>query len=85
MGSPTIVPDEVIRSTEEEKEAAITSLLAFQMRNDGKSTPALNELQRAAVAHENIFESLLEASKSCSLGQMSEALYRVGGQYRRSM
>ncbi len=84
-GSPTIVPEEVIRSTEEEKEAAIASLMAFQMRNTEHSTPALDELQRAAVAHENIFESLLEASKSCSLGQLSAALYRVGGQYRRSM
>jgi len=84
-GSPTIVPDEVIRSTEGEKAAAITSLAAFHARNADRSASALESLQQEAVAHHNIFESLLEASKSCSLGQLSAALYQVGGQYRRSM
>ncbi len=84
-GSPTIVPDEVIRSTDEEKQAALDSLAAFHARNADRAPAALEGLQHAAVAHENIFEALLEASKSCSLGQMSGALYRVGGQYRRNM
>ncbi len=84
-GSPTVVPEEVIRSTEDEKAAALASLAAFQQRNADRTVRALGELQRVAVEHGNIFESLLEASKVCSLGQMSEALYRVGGQYRRNM
>ncbi|RZL50409.1 MAG: methylmalonyl-CoA mutase [Pedobacter sp.] len=84
-GSPTIVPGEVIRATEEEKQFQINSLKAFQDRNSEKTEVALKELQLSAIAGENIFEHLMEVCKICSLGQISNALYEVGGQYRRNM
>ena len=84
-GSPTIVPSEVIRATEEEKQYQIKALEAFQDRNIDKSTIALAELKKAAVENKNIFEQLMEVTKVCSLGQISNALYQVGGQYRRNM
>jgi methylmalonyl-CoA mutase len=84
-GSPTIIPSEVIRATEEEKKFQITALEAFQLRNEESATRLLKELQQKAVAGENIFESLMEVCKVCSLGQISHALYEVGGQYRRNM
>ena len=85
QGSPTIVPDEVIRSTTEEKEFAINTLNAFHNRNEGDSDKALKLLQDTAVENGNLFDALLEVSKVCSLGQMSGSLYGVGGQYRRNM
>ncbi|KQB99055.1 methylmalonyl-CoA mutase family protein [Pedobacter sp. Hv1] len=84
-GSPTIVPGEVIRATEEEKQYQITALKAFQDRNAKKTADALKQLQLSAVAGNNIFEDLMEVCKICSLGQISNALYEVGGQYRRNM
>jgi methylmalonyl-CoA mutase len=84
-GSPTIIPSEVIRSTGEEKEYAISSLNAFHQRNEAVAAHALKDLQSAAVNNLNIFEQLMETSKVCSLGQISQALYEVGGQYRRNM
>ena len=84
-GSPTITPSEVIRATEEEKQFQIEALEAFQKRNADKAPALLKELQTKAIAGENIFESLMEACKYCSLGQISHALYEVGGQYRRNM
>ena len=84
-GSPTIVPGEVIRATEEEKQFQINSLKIFQDRNASKTNEALKNLQKSAVAGENIFEHLMEVCKFCSLGQISNALYEVGGQYRRNM
>ena len=84
-GSPTIVPDEVIRATEEEKHFAIDSLAAFHTRNAGSADAALSEVRRVARDHGNLFEALMEATKVCSLGQLSGALYAVGGQYRRNM
>lgn len=84
-GSPTIVPGEVIRATEEEKQYQISALEAFQNRNVGSTTEALKALQATAISGQNIFESLMEACKICSLGQISHALYEVGGQYRRNM
>ncbi|RZL17081.1 MAG: methylmalonyl-CoA mutase, partial [Pedobacter sp.] len=84
-GSPTIVPAEVIRATEEEKQFQITALAAFQERNSSSSAQALEQLQAAAIRGENIFEELMTACKICSLGQISHALYEVGGQYRRNM
>lgn len=84
-GSPTITPSEVIRATEEEKQFQISALEAFQERNADKAPKLLKELQAKAVAGENIFESLMEVCKYCSLGQISHALYEVGGQYRRNM
>ena len=84
-GSPTIVPSEVIRATEEEKQYQIQTLKAFQERNESQSSVLLKQLQKSAVAGENIFEQLMEVCKYCSLGEISKALYEVGGQYRRNM
>jgi methylmalonyl-CoA mutase len=84
-GSPTIVPSEVIRSTPEEKEYAIASRDAFKARNAAVAPQALERLRKAAVAHGNTFDALMHAGKVCTLGQLSQALYEVGGQYRRNM
>ncbi|MGB6335884.1 MAG: methylmalonyl-CoA mutase family protein, partial [Thermoanaerobaculia bacterium] len=84
-GSPTVVPGEVSRSTGEEKEYAIHSLGAFQERNREAATAGLQGLQRTAVEAGNTFDTLMEVGKVCSLGQISNALYQVGGQYRRNM
>jgi methylmalonyl-CoA mutase len=84
-GSPTVVPGEVIRSTREEKEQQIQQLQAFWKRNEGKSGIALKRLKEVAVANGNLFEELMETVKYCSLGQITHALYEVGGQYRRNM
>ncbi len=84
-GSPTVVPAEVIRATEEEKQYQITALEAFQKRNELHSADTLKKLQVAAIEGNNIFEELMQACKTCSLGQISHALYEVGGQYRRNM
>jgi len=84
-GSPTIVPGEVIRATEEEKQYQISALQKFQDRNRDKSADLLKQLQKSAIAGDNIFEQLMEVCKVCSLGQISHALYEVGGQYRRNM
>ncbi|WP_178126375.1 methylmalonyl-CoA mutase family protein [Mucilaginibacter mali] len=84
-GSPTITPSEVIRATEEEKQFQISALEQFQKRNKGKTPQMLAELQQTAIAGKNIFDELMEVCKYCSLGQISHALYEVGGQYRRNM
>jgi methylmalonyl-CoA mutase len=84
-GSPTIIPSEVIRSTTEEKEQQINNLQAFWKRNEDKSAIMLKRLQRAATHNENLFAELMETVKYCSLGQITHALYEVGGQYRRNM
>jgi methylmalonyl-CoA mutase len=84
-GSPTIVPAEVIRATEEEKQFQISALQAFQERNKEVAPAALRKLQEQALNGENIFESLMDVCKICTLGQISQALYQVGGQYRRNM
>ena len=84
-GSPTIIPQEVIRSTTEEKELQIANLKAFQEHHSSAAQQALQALKQTAISDGNIFEALMEAAKVCSLGQMSNALYQVGGQYRRNM
>jgi methylmalonyl-CoA mutase len=84
-GSPTIIPSEVIRSTTEEKEYQINALNAFKARHSKDSSAALKKLQQVAVSNGNLFAELMETVKYCSLGQISNALYEVGGQYRRSM
>lgn len=84
-GSPTIVPQEVIRSTEEEKQFQINALQAFQHRNADHSEEMLKKLKLAAMHSQNMFDELMEVCKVCSLGQISNALYSVGGQYRRNM
>src|SRR5690606_12941347 len=84
-GSPTVIPGEVIRSTREEKEQQIQQLQAFHKRNAGIAEKALKRLKDVAVANGNLFEELMETVKYCSLGQITHALYEVGGQYRRNM
>jgi methylmalonyl-CoA mutase len=84
-GSPTILPAEVIRATEEEKEAQIQTLRKLHEANAEKAPEILRQLQKVAIENGNIFESLLEAVKCCSLGQITRSLYAVGGQYRRNM
>ncbi len=84
-GSPTVLPKEVIRATEEEKEAQITTLRHLHNSAKNKAAAALDTLQKAAITNENMFAALMQAVKSCSLGQITNALYAVGGQYRRNM
>jgi len=84
-GSPTILPNEVIRSTREEKEQQIQNLQAFHQRNKSIAVEKLNKLKSVAINNENLFEELMETVKYCSLGQITHALYEVGGQYRRNM
>ncbi len=84
-GSPTIIPEEVIRATEEEKLDQIKSLENMHQCFSDVSVGLLKTLQDKARANENLFEALMEAGKKCSLGQITHALFEVGGQYRRNM
>jgi methylmalonyl-CoA mutase len=84
-GSPTIIPAEVIRATEEEKQYQIDMLNNLHESNQDRVNQFLNDLQEAAIKNENLFEHLMEATKICSLGQITSALFQVGGQYRRNM
>ncbi len=84
-GSPTVLPQEVIRATEDEKNRQIITLQNLRKANMDKSEMALNNLKRRAIQNENLFDALMETVKSCSLGQITHALYEVGGQYRRNM
>jgi methylmalonyl-CoA mutase len=84
-GSPTMVPAEVIRSSQAEKNYAIQSLSEFQKRNHINGSDALQQLQLSAIEGRNIFDALMKAVRYCSLGQLTHALYQVGGQYRRNM
>lgn len=84
-GSPTIVPAEVIRATEDEKKDQINTVSSLQERNATEAEQQLRNLQVAAIENRNVFEHLMEACKYCSLGQVTESLFEVGGQYRRNM
>jgi methylmalonyl-CoA mutase len=84
-GSPTVIPAEVIRATEEEKQYQIDMLNNLHQSNQDKVIQYLSDLQDAAIKNENLFEHLMEATKVCSLGQITSALFEVGGQYRRNM
>ncbi len=84
-GSPTVLPREVIRSNEEEKETQIRRLNNMHAANKSHTADALKHLQQVAIENGNTFESLMEVVKTCSLGQVTHALYEVGGQYRRNM
>lgn len=84
-GSPTIIPGEVIRSTTEEKEQQIRNLEAFWKRNESNCENELKKLKEVAINNGNLFAQLMETVKYCSLGQITHALYEVGGQYRRNM
>ncbi len=84
-GSPTIIPQEVIRATTEEKEYQITMLKNLHAFQGNKMHNLIENVQQAAVQNKNIFAELMEAAKVCSLGQITKALFEVGGQYRRNM
>ncbi len=84
-GSPTVLPPEIVRSTDEEKLRQIERREACQARFAEETAKALDDLQRTAMAGENVFAALLETSKTATLGQMTHTLYRAGGEYRRSM
>ena len=84
-GSPTVLPKEVIRSTTEEKEYQITMLNQLKKANEEKGKEMLHRLQQVAIHNKNIFAELMETVKYCSLGQITNALFEVGGQYRRNM
>jgi methylmalonyl-CoA mutase len=84
-GSPTVLPKEVIRASEEEKQYQIDMLKDLHTRNASRIDELLRKLQEAAVLNQNIFEQLMEVSKYASLGQITSSLFEVGGQYRRNM
>ncbi len=84
-GSPTVLPGEVIRATDQEKEDQIETLRNLHQAHAEASKDALRHLQQVAIQNGNTFEALMEAAKYCSLGQITHALYEVGGQYRRNM
>jgi methylmalonyl-CoA mutase len=84
-GSPTVLPAEVIRATEEEKQAQIATKNNLHTAFAKAQQEQLSKIQEAAVQQGNIFEHLMEATKICTLGQITEALFEVGGQYRRNM
>ena len=84
-GSPTIIPSEVIRATEEEKLQQIDTLTLVKKSNETTKAEHIKALQTAAVKNENLFNVLMETVKCCSLGEITHALYDVGGQYRRNM
>ncbi|MDR3679841.1 MAG: methylmalonyl-CoA mutase family protein [Flavipsychrobacter sp.] len=84
-GSPTVIPQEVIRSTTDEKEFQISTVQNLWKRSEGKGHEMLHQLQQKAIHNSNVFEELMETVKYCSLGQITKALFEVGGQYRRNM
>jgi methylmalonyl-CoA mutase len=84
-GSPTILPKEVIRATENEKKIQIKTLEGLNSCYESESQNQLKQVQQTALNNENLFEALMEACKVCSLGQITNALFEVGGQYRRNM
>ncbi len=83
--SHTVVPGEIIRATEEEKEYQIHMLEELHKTWKNEAVEQLKLLQHAAVSNKNIFEGLMEATKFASIGQITNALFDVGGQYRRNM
>jgi methylmalonyl-CoA mutase len=85
QGSKTIIPQEVIRATVDEKEFQIRKVRSQEVVRSKQAEPALMHVQDAAVQNKNIFNELMEATKVCTLGQITKALFEVGGQYRRSM
>jgi methylmalonyl-CoA mutase len=84
-GSPTVLPQEVIRSTQEEKDQQINTVAQLQKAYGETAEKWMETLQEAAVSNSNIFEGLMQAAKVCSIGQITAALFEVGGQYRRNM
>jgi isobutyryl-CoA mutase len=85
QGSPTILPQQVIRATTDEKEYQIAMLRNLHKFQGDRASAILKRVQQAAIHNQNIFEALMDATKVCSLGQITHALFEVGGQYRRNM
>jgi methylmalonyl-CoA mutase len=84
-GSPTTIPGEVIRATKTEKEYQIGMLRELHKTYQKETEKGIEQLKQAAIHNENIFESLMEVTKFASIGQITNALFEVGGQYRRNM
>jgi methylmalonyl-CoA mutase len=84
-GSPTVLPQEVIRATTKEKEYQIQVVENMHKANAKEVAEQIQLLQQNALANKNIFEQLMEATKVCTIGEITEALFKVGGQYRRNM
>lgn len=84
-GSPTILPKEVIRATEEEKQYQIEMLAELHKTYGEEAKVGVHKVQKAAIQNENMFEQLIETCKYSSLGEITNALFEVGGQYRRNM
>ena len=82
-----VVPEsiELARSTADEKQSQLDRLHAFQAQHASAATEMLRRLQAAVLDNQNVFEILMQAVRVCSLGQITRALFEVGGQYRRSM
>ncbi|MBY0236577.1 MAG: hypothetical protein K2W93_16475, partial [Burkholderiaceae bacterium] len=76
---------ELARSTEEEKQSQLRRLAEFHATHAAASGPMLARLQQAVIDNKNVFDVLMDAVRVCSLGQITSALFEVGGQYRRSM
>ncbi|MFM2120823.1 MAG: hypothetical protein RL722_2291, partial [Pseudomonadota bacterium] len=76
---------ELARSTDDEKQSQLKRLNDFHTRHAAESGPMLARLQQAVIENGNVFEVLMDAVRCCSLGQITSALFEVGGQYRRSM
>jgi methylmalonyl-CoA mutase len=85
QGSKTVTPQEVIRATKEEKEYQLAMLKELHKTYMDKAEKSLVELQQAAKDNKNVFDVLMEATKYCSIGQITQSLFNVGGQYRRNM
>ena len=84
-GSPTMIPGEVVRATNKEKHFQLLVLKRLRATYGTESGQHLDNLRNAAITNRNVFEQLMEATKVCSLGQITNALFEVGGEYRRSM
>ncbi|HZQ74309.1 MAG TPA: fused isobutyryl-CoA mutase/GTPase IcmF [Burkholderiales bacterium] len=84
-GEPIPEKLELIRSTEQEKRSQLERLRAFQKTNEKQAPAMLERLRQAVIRDENVFEVLMDAVRVCSLGQITHALFEVGGEYRRSM
>ncbi|RLD65862.1 MAG: methylmalonyl-CoA mutase [Bacteroidetes bacterium] len=84
-GSPTVTPGEVIRATETEKQFQIEMLENLHKHYKEESAHWCQQLKERAANNENVFEVLMEAAKYCSIGQITDSLFNVGGQYRRNM
>ncbi|HJR92688.1 MAG TPA: hypothetical protein VJ938_09630, partial [Acidimicrobiia bacterium] len=85
QGSPFQIPDTLIRASNAAKDQQIANLEAFQQRNQDHTPQALERLAAAATAGHNTFDALMDTTKTATLGQITHALYQVGGQYRRNM